>query len=47
MSYIERHNELILIQNVKIRQISKSKLIDKEAKDMEYVSGHGFLIIIH
>ena len=38
---IERHKDLILIKNIKLRQISKSKLIDMELKDMSYSFSHG------
>ena len=38
---IERHKDLILIQNIKRRQISQNNLIDKEINQMEYASSHG------
>ena len=38
---IERHKELFLIQNVKLRQLHGGDLIDTELKDMIYASGHG------
>ncbi len=39
---IERHKDIHLIQNIKIRQNNELNIVDKELKDMEYVNTHGF-----
>lgn len=38
---IERHKDLILIQNIKRRQIIRENLIDKDINQMEYSFSHG------
>lgn len=38
---IDRHKDLILIHNIKRRQISRDNLIDKDITEMEYSLSHG------